>query len=105
MLIRGSQIKYSSNEEVMQKLKEEDSKWYYDKYVMCIWGDKRIEVEYNSIFIGQMAALNVSIPFVSDLTGNDLWVMDTSVKIVRIHPTETIRSFRKIESILEKEKD
>lgn len=105
MLIRGSQIKYSSNEEVIQKIKEEDSKWYYDKYVMCVWGNKRIEVEHKSIFMEQEAALNVSIPFVSDLVGNNMWSLDTAVKAVRIHPTKTIRSCRKIESLLGKEKE
>lgn len=105
MLIRAGQIKYSSNEEVVQKIKEEDAKWYYDKYVMCMWGNRKIEVEYNSILISNKAALNVSVPLVGRWVGNDMWIMDTEVRNTRVHPTKTIRACRKAESLLEKEKE
>lgn len=105
LLIRAGQIKYSSNEEIAQKIKEEDAKWYYDKYVMCEWNNKKILVEYNSISIAQEAALNVSVPLTGNHAGERIWSMDTDVKVTRVRPVETIRFCRKTDSLLRKEMD
>lgn len=103
LLIRGCQIKNASNEDVMKRIKEEESKWYYDKYVMCVWADKRISVEYNSIDISGGCVLNVSNPFADRLGTEKTWDINIEAEVARIHPIDTIRSCRKIESLLDKE--
>lgn len=103
LLIRGGQVKNASNEEVINKIKEEESRWYYDKYVICLWEDKIIRVERDSINISNNGRMKVSIPFVEEIVGDNVWKMSIDAKANRIHPIDTIRSCRKVESWLTKE--
>lgn len=102
MLIRGNQIKFSSNEEVAQKIKEEDAKWYYEKYVLCGWKDKTIEVEYDSIRIKQQAVMRASVPMLVKWTGMNSWSLDMDFESTRICPTDTIRNCRKVKQVAER---
>lgn len=103
LLIRGSQVKNASNEDVMNTIKKEDLERNYDKYVMCIWEDKHVSVEHDSINIVGEGMLKVSIPFIDNLLGKNAWNITVEAKTTRIHPIDVIRSCRKIQSLLEKE--
>lgn len=105
MLIRGSQTKFLSNEELAQKMKEEDAQWYYDKYVLCSWNDKKIEVGYGEICIKQQAVLNASVPIIMEWTGMEFWDMSMNFSSTRIHPVKTIRSCRKLEKLAERREE
>ncbi len=103
IMIRGSQMRFMTNEEVAQKLLNDDLNLNDDKYVMCVVADKRIGVDYNSISVEQQAMLRAAYPSIFRTTGNNVWEMNFRKVAVRIHPVETIRSFRKIENIIERE--
>lgn len=103
MLLRGAQEKASSNEEVAQNIKEEDANWYYEKYVLCRWEDKLIEVSHDEIRIRQQAAMETSMPILIKWLGREWWKIDFDFTCTRIHPTDTIRNCRKIERMVERE--
>lgn len=105
MLLRGNQDKFSSNEEVAQKIKEEDAKWYYDKYVLCRWEDKLIEVSHGEIRIRQQAAMETSTPVLIKWLGREWWKVDCDFTCTRIRPTNIIRDCRKLERIVERKED
>ena len=99
LLIRGCQAKDTSNEDVLNKIKEE-SEGFRDKYVMYITGGKSVSVEHDSIHISEKGVLNVEIPFIGNIFGNNIWNINTESKTTRIHPIETIRLCKKIESLI-----
>lgn len=101
--IRGSQVKNASNEDVVNKIMEEDFSWYHDKYVMYACGDKCISVDHDSINISGEGRLNVTFPLGNTLVGENAWAIKTESDTIRIHPVDTIRSCRKIVNLLEKE--
>ncbi len=104
LLIRGSQVKFADSAEVSQKIQREDAGWYYEKYVLCNFGKKMIEVDYGNIHLSQEAALAVSFPVIVRWTGKDAWGIRVDVTGGRIRPTDTIRNCRKVEKILERRK-
>ena len=104
-LIRAGQIKNTSNEEIADEIRRTDSSWYYDKYIMCSFGDKHIEVNHDNIVIGQEAALNVNLPMLQKWFGADMWELGTTVEVRRISPTEIIRTRRKLEKVTQKENE
>lgn len=104
MLIRGSQVKFSLNEEVARKIKEEDAKWYYEKYILCNWEDKTVEVLHDKIRIKQQAAVKASVPMLIKWTGMEMWSIDVDFESARIRPTDIIRNCRKLEKAAERGK-
>ena len=98
LLIRGCQIKDASNEYVLNKIKEESER-FGDKYVMYISDGKRVAVEHNSINISEKGVLNVKVPFIEFLFEENIWSINTESKTTRIHPIETIRLCKKVESL------
>ena len=102
MLIRGSWQKFLSNEELAQKMKEEDAKWYYEKYVLCNWENKQLEVGHNEIRIAQTAVFDVKVPLIGKWTTNGDMEICADFTGTRIHPVETIRSCRKLEGFVER---
>ena len=98
-LIRGSQVKFSDNEEIAQKMKEEDLRWYYEKYMLCSFGNKRMEVNHGSIRISQDAAMSVSFPTWFPEVGKS-WEIHVDATCIRVHPTQVIRDCRKWENVV-----
>ena len=105
MLIRGSQQKFLTNEEVSQKVKEEDIGWYYDKYFLCRWDSKIVEVEYDKLRIAHDAVFQAAGPMIVEWTGCDFWGMCIDFTSVRIHPVETIRNCRRVETMAERKEE
>lgn len=105
LLLRAGQIKNASNEEIAEEIRQMDSNWYYDKYVMCKIGDKYIEVNHDNLVIKQSATLNVNIPLLEKWFGADVWELGTTVEVKRICPTGIIRSRRKLEKLIQKENE
>lgn len=102
MLIRGSQVKFENNSGVAQKMKEEDVKWYYDKYMLCDFENKRIEVKHGTLSFSQDAVLTVPFLTLIDWTGKRTWHICVDVESGRIQPTDTIRNCRKLQNIQER---
>ncbi len=105
ILLRACQMKNVSNEEVAEEIREIDSKWYYDKYVLCRFGDKHIEVNHDNIVIEQEATLNVNLPLLQKWLGTDTWGLETGAEVKRVRPTQIIRSRRKLEKLTQKENE
>ena len=104
MLIRAGQVRSADNREVIKKIKEEDDRWYYDKYALCQIGTKNIEVDYGKIQIAQKAALRVNIPILTEWSGKPEWIFEANVICVRNRPVDTIRKCRKVEKFAKKGK-
>lgn len=104
LLIRGSQVKFADNAEVVQRLQEEDAKWYYAKYMWCKFGKKTIEVDHGTIHLVQDAVLTVVFPVLAQWTGRESWKIHEDVTGGRIRPTDTIRNCRRLEKVLERRK-
>lgn len=104
LLIRGSQVKFVGSVEVAQRIQEEDAGWYYEKYAICSFGKKTVEVEHGNIHLSQEAALAVPFPVLVPGTGKGFGSIRVDVTGGRIRPTDTIRNCRKIEKVLERRK-
>lgn len=104
MLIRGSQIKFEDNNGVAGKLKAQEAGWYYDKYILCSWGEKKIEVKHGSIRLVQQGTLRVPFSTLKEWTRKQGWEIAIAAEGCRIRPTETIRNCRKLEALQEGEK-
>ena len=104
MLIRAGQVRSADNREEKKKIKEEDDRWYYDKYALCQIGTKNIEVDYGKIQIAQKAALRVNIPILTEWSGKPEWIFEANVICVRNRPVDTIRKCRKVEKFAKKGK-
>lgn len=105
LLLRAGQIKNASNEEIADEIRQIDANWYYDKYVMCQFGDKYIEVNHDNFEVRQKAALDVNIPLLQKWLGVDMWELGVTVEVRRISPTEIIRARRKMEKLTQKENE
>lgn len=104
LLIRGTQVKFVNSMEVAQRIQEEDAGWYYEKYVLCGFGKKTVEVDHGNIHLSQEAALAVSFPMPVQWTGKEFWGIQVDVTGGRIRPADTIRNCRKVEKVLERRK-
>ena len=104
MLIRAQQTRFADNQELMQKMKAEDTHWYYDKYVLCQWAEKTIEVEHGKIRIAQSGALKTGMSAFSIWNGSDSWNFRADFTGNRLCPEQTIRNCRKLEQLAERRK-
>lgn len=104
LLIRGSQVSFAGNEEVLKKLKAEDENWYYEKYALCSLGSRELEVRHGSIRIAQKAALKVTFPVLGEWLGQSEWEFSIDAEGGRSRPTQVIRDCRKLERVMERRK-
>lgn len=104
-LIRGNQVRFMDNYGVAEKLKEEEATWYYEKYMLCSWGSKTIEVEHGSIRLAQAGVLRVPFSVLTEWTGKPEWKFSVDAKGCRVRPTETIRNCRRLETVVERKNE
>ena len=104
LLIRGSQVSFAGNEEVLKKLKEEDTNWCYDKYALCSLGNRELEVKHGSIRITQKAVVKVPFLVLGEWLGKAEWEFSIDAEGGRRRPTQVIRNCRKLERGMERGK-
>lgn len=104
LLIRGSQVSFAGNGEVLKKLKEEDENWYYEKYGFCSMEGRELEVRHGSIRIAQKAVIKVPFLILSEWSGKSEWEFSVDAEGGRSRPTQVIRNCRKLERGMERGK-
>lgn len=102
MLIRAEQTRFADNQELLQKVKEEDARWYYDKYVLCHWEQKEIEIDHGNIRIAQAGTMQTKMATFRIWRGSGIWRFRADFTGNRVRPEQTIRNCRKIEHLAER---